>query len=226
MGTGPVPPWMLVTPAQLSRYNVPSDFLAQFQPRPFQVQIVVAGALGSMAFAWQWLGDSAYSASIYSAAGAPWTWTVDSAFADLTFAAATYGLNDTYIVDTSGHVTGPSGNVSAALWDQRQLACSAVTLEAMQRMRDAIRPPLLTWGDDATTHAAAWVYAILKRGKGATPQGAGAGDENIFLAEKSAQNFFSSIGAGGKPDSMTDTSTTTDGPLFAAYPSGDTPREW
>lgn len=226
MGTGPVPPGLLVTPVQLSRYGVPSDFLSQFQPRPFTLQITAAGALGAMAFAWQYPGDPSLSVPMFSTAGATWQTTVDGAFADLTFAAATYGLGDTYTVDTAGHVSGPSGNIVASLWDQRQVMCSAVTTEAMSRMRDAIHPPLMAWGDDATRHAAAWVYALLKRSKGATPTGAGSGDENIFTDEKAAQDFFDTIGAEGRPDSMTDTSATTDGPLFSAYPTGDTPRDW
>jgi hypothetical protein len=223
--TGVIPPGYLVTAALLSRYNVPSAFLAQFGVRPFSIQISTGGALGTMQFIWQYPGDSAWSAPIVSAAGATWLYTLDDVFADLTFAARTYVLAETYSVDAGGTVTGAAG-LTAARFSLVTNACSAVTAEAMQLMRDAIRPPLLTWGDDAVTHAAAMVYAVLKRGRGLTPDGAGEGDSNLFAAERIARQFFKDIGENGRPDSMTDSSPTSDGPLIAAYPSGDTERGW
>jgi hypothetical protein len=226
MGTGTVPPGTLVTPAQLSRYNVPADFLAQFEPRPFQIQITTGGALGVMQFAWQWLGDtSGYSAPIVSDAGTSWAHTVDSVFADLTFAAQTYAQNTLYAVDRNGVVTGGTG-LTATRFDQRQLACSAVTREAMILMRDAIRPPLMAWDDDATTHAAAWVYEILKRGKGLAPPDAAPGDQNVLTGGEMARKYFEMIGEKGRPDSMVDTSPTVDGPLLPDYPRGDSLRGW
>lgn len=226
MGQGTVPPGLLVEPGQLSRYNVPSSFLAQFEARPFLVQISTAGALGTMQFIWQYPGDASWSAPVVSTAGATWAPTVEEAFCDLTFAAATYGLGDTYAIDAAGQVTGPSGNLSAARFDLRLNACSAATLEALMLMRDAIRPPLTVWGDDATTHAAAMAYAILKRGRGATPDGAGDGDAVVFSGEGRAIEYFKSIGEKGRPDSMTDTSPTVDGPLIPVYPFGNTLRGW
>ncbi len=225
----PCPPDYLVTPAQLSRYSVPSSFLAQFAARPFLLKIDIAGALGVMAFSWQISGDSAWSGSIVSSAGTTWDATVDEVFADLTFAAGTYVVDTTYTVDANGTVTPGGGAidaVTASLFDVRANACSAVTTEALTLMQDAVRQPLVTWGDDVRTHAAAWVFAILKRGKGATPQGAGEGDSNIFLAEDAARKFFAMIGEKGKPASITDTSVSSDGPMIAAYPSGDTARGW
>lgn len=231
MGTGPVPPGLLITPALLSRYNVPSDFLAQFAARPFQLQITTGGVLGVMAFAWQFVGDDSYSSPIGSSAITPWPYTIDSAFADLTFAAGTYVQSSTYLVDALGNVTlgtgSPIAGLSASLWDRRQTACSAASAEAMKLMRDAIRPPLMSWGDDATTHAAAMAYALLKRGVGATPPGAGDGDANIFTGETLARAFFEAIGRGGKPDDMIDNSPSLDGPLLPAYPRGaGTLRGW
>lgn len=223
---GAIPPGLLVAPPQLSRYNVPSAFLTQFAPLPFNVLISQGGALGAMQFQWQYPGDTAWSASIVSAAASPpWLFTLDDTFTDLTFAARTYVLNETYAIDASGNVTGAAG-LTAARFDLRSTACSAATAEAMTRMRDAIRPPLTSWGDDAVTHAAAMVYAILKRGRGATPTGAGTGDANVFTAEDAARAFFDDIGANGRPDNMTDTSPTSDGPLMAAYPTGDCLRGW
>lgn len=223
--TGVIPPGYLVTPAQLSRYNVPSAFLAQFAPRPFSILISLGGTLGTMQFQWQYPGDSAWSESFVSAAGATWPYTLDDTFSDLTFAARTYALNESYTIDAAGTVTGAAG-LTVVRFDLRTTACSAATAEAMTLMRDAIRPPLTTWGDDAVTHAASMAYALLKRGRGATPNGAGDGDTNVFSAETVARAFFSDIGANGKPDSMIDTSPTTDGPLLAAYPSGDDLRGW
>lgn len=225
MGAGHVPTDLLVTPALLSRFNVPSSFLAQFAVKPFNIQISTGGALGTMQFQWQYPNDLGWSGSIMSSAGSSWLATVDDVFSDLTFAARTYVLGETYLVDANGVVTGAVG-LTAARFSPVTNACSAVTTEAMKRMSDAIQPPLLTWGDDATTHAAAWVFAILKRGKGATPEGAGEGDANIFSAEKMAQNFFDDIGENGRPDSMTDSASSPDGPLIAAYPVGDQPRGW
>lgn len=226
MGTGPVPPGLLVTPAQLSRFNVPSAFLAQFAARPFTVQISVGGALGVMQYIWQYAGDTGWSPPVQSMAGATWPSTNDDTFADLVFATRTYVLLETYNVDSNNVVTGAAG-LTCTRFSLTQSACSAATAEAMTLMRDAIRPPLLTWTDDLTTHAAAMAYAILKRGRGATPDSAGGdGDDNIFSFERRALDFFGAIGRNGRPDSVTDTSPTSDGPLLAAYPFGDSLRGW
>lgn len=225
MGTGPVPPGLLVQPSQLSRYNVPSSFLEQFAPRLFNIMISTAGALGAMAFQWQYPGDTSWSAPIFSDAGATWAFTLEDTFTDLTFATHAYVLNAVYAVDRNGVVTG-GAELTAVRFDLRQNACTSVTREAMMLMRDAIHPPLLTWDDDATTHAAAWVYEILKRGRGLAPADAAPGDSNVLTAGDLARKYFALIGEKGKPDSMTDTSTTVDGPLFPVYPSGSDPRGW
>ena len=223
------PPDLLVTPAQLSRYNVPSAFLAQFVPRSFVVTVSVGGALGTMRVSWHAVGDEAESAEIGSAASSSWALTLDDVFADLAFAAGTYVEDSTYTVDENGVVTPSTGGlptVTCDRFDLRQSACSAVSTEAMYLMRDAIRPPLTEWGDDARTHAAAMVYAVLKRGRGAAPIDAAPGDEHVFLAEELGRKFFQNIGKNGRPDSMTDSSATTDGPLIPAYPVGDDLRRW
>ncbi len=220
---------LLVTPAQLSRFNVPSAFLSQFSPRPIEVLISTAGALGVMAIEWRFLGDSEWSAPVISAAGATWAVTIDDAFVDLAFEDGAYVVDTQYAIDTGGTVTPGSGaiaNLSAAFFDLRQNSCTAVRDEAMTLCRDALRPPLVSWGDDVRTHAAAMAYAILKRGRGATAQSAGVGDEHIFLAEDAGRKFFEKIGENGKPDTIVDSSATDDGPLFAAYPAGDTSRGW
>jgi len=223
------PPDLLVTPAQLSRYNVPSQFLAQFALKSFVLTITVGGDLGVMEFTWLAVGDTGESASVGTAAGATWMKTIDDVFADLTFASGTYVVDSTYTIDENGIVTPSAGGlptVTCARFDLRQSACSAATTEAMYLMRDAIRPPLTAWGDDARTHAAALSYAILKRGRGAAPMDAAVGDEHVFRAEDVARKFFEGIGKNGRPDNMTDTSPSHDGPMFAAYPSSDTRRGW
>lgn len=230
MGSGVVPPGLLVQPAQLSRYNVPSDFLAQFDPVPFQVQVSTAGALGVAQFVWKRNTDSAWSAPIASSAGTTWSKTFEDVFADLAFGAATYVALHTAQVDTAGNVTAVVGTLAAtlaaALFSLPLNTCSSVTSEALMRMRDAIRPPLLRWGDDATMHAAQMVYGALKRGRGATPDGAGAGDDRLFSGEDMGRKFFDDIGENGRPDSMTDSSPTADGPMLAAKPVSDCRRGW
>lgn len=230
MGAGPVPPGLLVQPAQLSRYNVPPDFLAQFKLRPFLLQVTTPGALGTMQFAWQYPGDGAWSELHVSTAGPSWTETLDLTFTDLTFGAGAYVGGDTYMVDSAGAVipqgSAQAGLISAARYDQLAITCSAVTAEALQKMADAITQPLLSWDDDATMHAAAWVYEWLKYGKGISPEKAAAGDASVITSGQTARKYFEDIGAGGKPASMTDSSVSVDGPLLSAYPSGDCPRRW
>lgn len=218
----------LVEPSELSRWGVPSAFLAQFEPRPIDVKISTGGALGAMAFAWKWAADGvdSYSDPIVSDAGASFAFTLEDAFAVLTFAAGTYTANTVYRVTRAGTVSGGSGLTVERL-DVRALACGSVTAEAMTLMRDAVRPPLVSWSDDIRTHAAAMVYAILKRRVGATPaESGGAGDQNVFFAEEAARRFFSAIGKMGKPDGVVDASSTSDGPLIARYPSSRSLRGW
>jgi hypothetical protein len=220
------PPDPLVAPGDLSRFNVPGEFLARFRRRPFQVQVVTAGALGALAVQWRFLGDEAYSETIYSSAGASWQLELDDAYAVLTFAAATYQAAITYTVDANGNVTGGAGELTASMLDMVAQACATVTGEALILMADAIKPPLSAWGDEIRQHAANMAYAALKRGKGATPKGVGAGDDHIFLAEDAARRFFGAIGKGGKPDSVVDSSVSSDGPMLAAYPWSRPPRGW
>lgn len=217
----------LVPPAQLSRWGIPSAFLAQFEPRPIDVQIETAGALGTMSFVWRWAGDEAWSPAIVSDDDATsWVYELEDAFATLTFAAQSYVAATASRIDRNGLVTGGSG-ITAARYDQRAQACSSVTAEVMMRVADAVFAPLVTWTDDWRTHSAQMVYAVLKRGKGATPGDAGgSGDANIFLAEDIARKFFDHIGKSGRPDGIVDTPVSTDGPLIPAMPSGDALRGW
>lgn len=201
-------------------------FLSQFEPRPIDILIDTAGALGTMAFSWRWAGDESYSPVITSDAGSTFVYELEEAFCTLTFAAGSFAAAAHARVDRGGTVTGTLA-VTATRYDLRSQACSSVTAEAMTRMRDAVRPPLVSWSDDVRTHAAAMVYAILRRGRGATPAEAGGqGDQNVFLAEDAARLFFDRIGKYGRPDGIVDTPASEDGPLFPAMPMGDDLRGW
>lgn len=230
MGTGPVPPGLLVQPAQLSRYGVPGAFLRQFDARPFLLQVATGGALGVMQVQWQYPGDTDWSAPLVSTAGSSWQQTLDATYADLTFAGGNYNQGDTYTVDAFGAVI-PTGSAQAGLIAATRFsvpanACSAVTRQALTLMADAITQPLLTWEDDATWHAAAWVYELLLRQNGASPEKAAAGDATVLAAGDKAREYFRGIGLSGRPVSMTDSSVSPDGPLLSLYPYGDKPRGW
>lgn len=223
----------LVAPSELSQYGVPGGFLAQFIPRALEIQISAGGALGVMEFVYRLRGDDEFRPTpIVTSAAPPWSVTIDAesnTFATLTWASATYVLNSVYVVDEVGTVTqtaGSEGGLTAYRFDLRTTACSAVTAEAMLLMRNAVKPPLVSWGADVRSHAAAMVYAWLKRSRGLTANQAGSGDENIFSAESLARAYFLGIGEGGKPDNMVDSSAQSDGPMFNAYPTGNTPRGW
>ena len=221
------PPDPLVSTAQLPQFGVPPDFLFQFRARAFQILIATGGALGTMTWQWRWTGDTAWSSFIYATSTvSPWTWTIDEAFAALSFPAGTYTATHVYSVDEAGTVTGVGPAISCTRYDLAANACSAATAEALTLMQNAVRQPLTAWGDDVRQHAASMAYAALKRSRGATPTGAGLGDEIVFIAAQEARSFFGLNGKQGRPPSILDTSITTDGPMFAAYPVGDIPRGW
>ncbi len=224
----------LCEPSELTRYGVPGSFVAQFPPRPMQVKIDTGGALGTMQFVYKLAAEDNYNNTpiASSTATTPWTIELDeqvNLYASLSFAAATYVTNDVYFINEVGTVTqttGTAGGLTATRYDLRTTACSSVTREALMLMQNAVTAPLTAWTDDARTHAAAMVYAILKRGRGFTAQPAGVGDENILAAEAMARAYFINIGEKGKPAGWTDSSVTDDGPIFSSYPSGNTPRGW
>ena len=221
------PPGNLVEPGELAQFNVPAAFLVQFTPRPLDVQISTGGVLGAMQFTWRWTGEANFSPTpIPSSATGPSSYPLDVAFAGLTFAARTYVLGETYTIDEAGAVTGAAG-LAATRYDRRATACSAVTAEALTLMQDAVKRPLKTWTDDARTHAAAMVYAVLKTGVGSTAKNAGEGDENIYSAAALARAYFLRIGEKGRPDGWVDGSVSADGPMFSAYATSAEPaRGW
>lgn len=219
----------LVDPAALAQFGVPPSFVVQFQPRSLNAEITNGGVLGVMSFCWQWRGEDNFNPQPFvSSAGTTWVIGLDETFTTFTWPAGTYILGANYQIDEVGTVTASGGGPSPTVvrYDLRSQACSAVTSEAMLLMRNAVSPPLLTWGDAVRTHAAAMVYAWLKRARGLTANTAGSGDENVFAAEATAREFFILIGEQGLMDDMTDSSTSVDGPIFNAYPTGDTARNW
>lgn len=211
----------LVAPEALAQYGVPPAFLGQFQPRAINLLILTGGAFGAMSFQWKYINETQYSADVYfpSPVTTPWTWALDEAFVSLTFTPQSYTQGTVYTIDEGGNVTGGAG-IRATTYDLRANACDAVTSEALLLMRNAVTPPLVVWGPSVSSHAAAMAYAWLKRARGSTAQTAGEGDANIYAAEAVARDFFMLIGKQGKPDDMVDSSVTTDGPMFSAYPSG------
>jgi hypothetical protein len=226
----PSPPDPLVKPTELPRFGVSRDFLAEFLHRPFQVQISTSGDLGAMGYQWRQSSSDSWSVEYKSSAGSTWSDERDENFATLTFATAYYVEASVFLIDAAGVVTWGGGaadatTLTATVYDLPTNACSSVTSEALYLMEDAVDQPLTAWGDDVRQHVADWVFAILKRGRGATPQGGGLGDENIFLAEQAAKDFFRRIGEKGRPESIVDSSPAIDGPMVL-YPVSDTPRGW
>jgi len=223
------PPDLIVTVEELPRFNVPADFLAQFEPVSFEIEIQTPGVLGTMTFAWRKLGEENWSQYYKSISAATWTKTIGDVFSSLTFAARAYPgylTSDTFIVDENGTVTGTGTGLTVSRYSLPLQTCQAVTSEVMNLLRNAVKPPMLTWGDDFRQHAADWVHAILRRGRGMSSTDTGMGDDNVLKAEEAAQKFFWRVGQGGKPDNVTDSSPSADGPMIQAYPVSRCLRGW
>ena len=217
------PPDPLIAAADLPKYGVPPAFLAGFAVVPIEIYISTSGVLGTMGFMWRERGGTnpdgtaAYSNEILSDAGASYTEPLDSVYAAVTFTAGSYIHTQTYSIDSSGTVTtsGSGPTITASRYDLPTNLCRAKTDEALTMMRPAVSPPLTAWGDAVRSHAASLVYAALKRARGATPPSGGqSGDDLVFDSERRAIAFFLSIGEGGKPDSLSDTSSTTGGTMI------------
>lgn len=222
----------LIQVADLGRLGASSDFLAIFQPRPLLVQIVLGGVLGTMTWQWQLQGDSAWSGTINSEAITPWSSSpVDPAYAVLTFAAGTYVLGDTYVVSSTGVVTGGSGTgiglLSATRFDPRADACDEVTSLGVTWMQPRVVPPVLSIGPQI----AGWFFDLVKyrlrSRQGMTPAGAGAGDDNDRARAIDAEKNLKMIGASeDRPPDIVDSSQGDIGAGFNAYPQGDDLIGW
>ena len=201
----------LVTRAELPRYGVPSDFLAQFDVRPLEIQIVTGGALGTMTARWRPLGESAWSAVLTSSPRTPWAITPARSFADLSFATGVYIASSLYTVDEAGTITrtlGAIDTLTATRFDVVEINIAAVTAQAVDFMQPRMTAPLLTWGDAVKKNAASWLKYLLKSDVGMAPGQGAVGDENVRLQFEDAQLYFRNIGRGDKkPTDITDSSS-------------------
>lgn len=79
---------------------------------PISVLCSTAGVLGTAAFQFS-VNNGPYSAPVVSGSSAPWTYLVPGTFCTLSFPSATYVVNKTMTVSTSGTVTLGSGWVGS-----------------------------------------------------------------------------------------------------------------
>jgi len=219
----------LLTRAELPRYGVDSAFLATFDVRPIQVGIDTAGALGTMAVKWRFLGDTGWSAAVTSSSRAPWAWSPpgpDRAFAAVTFAAGTYATTATYTIDEDGTVTrsgaGPD-TVTAERWDTVDNTVASVTDRATSAMQPRYTLPLTAWGDGVKRAAADWIKYELKSEVGMSAGDNNVGDANIRLRYEDALAYFRRLGAGPdkSPDITDSSSAGTGAGLMVAIASDD-----
>lgn len=221
----------LISSTDLLQYGGSSDFLAQFQPRPLTISIATGGVLGIATFTWKAVGDANASAALATETG-PFVATLpDGAWAVLTFAAGTYNLNDTYNVSSQGVVTGGTGTgiglLSATRFDLRALTCTAVTSKAVTWMQPRVVPPVLSVGPQIKQWLASLAIYDLRSRVGMTPDGAGAGDDNIRARAEDAEKQLRQIGQSeDRPPDLVDSSTGNIGAGFSAYPSGSSLRGW
>lgn len=219
----------LITPSDLLQNGATSDFLAQFVPRPLSVQIMTAGPLGTMQFAWQQQIDTAYSATIPSESVAP-SWSSDLAdpgFGTLTFAPGTYNAGDIYTVSSQAVVTGGTGSgiglVSATRFDPRLVACARATSDGCTWMQPRVVSPVISVGPQIIGWFADVASFYLRSRQGMTPAGAGNGDDNVRLRYETAEKQLKAIGVSQqRPPDIVDSSPGNAGGGFTVQPiSGD-----
>jgi hypothetical protein len=218
----------LVPVAELPRYGIEWSFLEQFRPRPIEILISTAGALGTMRFKWRLVGDTNFSAEIPSSAAAPWVFALDEAFAVLTFGAGGYVLDSTYVISEAGGVTtggGAINTLTASRYDRREAESQVTTDLCIGWMQPAITPPLVSWGADVKGQYALVLRGRLKRGAGLAPSAAAVGDENVIASEEKAEAWFKAVGAGEiEPQDLVDSSS--DGETMLVMPISDEPVGW
>jgi hypothetical protein len=221
----------LITPAELLRFGASSDFLEQFKARPLSIIIVDAGALGAMTFQWKRQGEDNYSATIYSEAGSSWASELpDTACATLTFGAGSYVANTTYLVSSTGTVTPGAGAFAGLSATRRDLVsdkCLSATKKAVTWMQPRVVPPVLSVGEDIKEWIADIAKYALRSRDGLTPPGAGAGDDNDRLRAVDAEKNLKLIGQStDRPQDLIDSSPSSEGAGFNAYPVGGDLRGW
>lgn len=222
----------LIQVADLPQLGAASDFLAQFQPRPLSLQIVTPGNLGAMTWQWQLQGDATYSAPVASEAqgGAAWSYTLpDPGYGAITFPDLYYLAGSLYTVSSTGTVTAIGGATigpTAARFDVRQLACAEVTSVAITWMQPRVVPPVLSIGPQILGWLGDLVIYRLRSRQGMTPEQGGAGDDNVRVRAKMAEDNLKLIGASeDRPPDIVDSSTGS-GAGFPVMPLGATLRGW
>lgn len=201
----------LVTRAELPRFGVASGFLSQFDVRPIQVTADTAGALGSAAFKWRFLGETSWSPPVTSSTLAPWSWSPSDSFSVLTFGAGTYATTAIYTVDESGAVTrsgsGPD-TVTATRFDMVANAVSTATEQLVDLLQPRCTLPLLGWGAWLKQACADVAKYILKSAVGMSAGEASVGDANIRLRYDDAIASAKRVGTGErKPPDIVDSSS-------------------
>lgn len=214
----------LITRAKLPRYGLAPEFLAQFDVRPLEVQIVAGGALGTMAARWRALGSDEWSEPVTSSTRAPWGWSPPGAFTALSFAAGTYGEGVFYTVDEAGTVTSTGTGLTATRYDCVDDAIAAATGEAIMRMRPKKEPSITAWGAEIERAVAMLVRYLLKDLVGFAPTDANVADFQIKDAAREARELFDKVGRGElSPWEMTDSSASGKGNVLTASMESDTP---
>lgn len=216
----------LVTRAELPQFGVAPEFLEQFTVRPIQVQIVTAGALGTMTAKWRPLGETVYSETVASSSLGPWSWSPAQSSAVIAFASGVYVASSIYTIDEAGTVTisgGGIATVTASRYDLVAKSITSQTQKAVDLMQPRITPPLTAWGSGIKNAVASMVLYDLKSAVGLASGSAAVGDDNIRLRYMDAVDYLQRIGRGDrKPPDVADSSSGGAGAgLMVAVASDD-----
>jgi hypothetical protein len=230
----------LIQPSDLLLYGAGSDFCAYFQPRPLSARIATGGVLGTMAIEWQVQGDTSWAGPIVSEGGASWQHDLsDPGFGSIVFPAGSYLAGWQYVIGTSGisgagswavpvtPAAGAPAGPTATRFDLRLVVCQATTAKAVTWMQPRVIAPVESVGPDVKEWLAAIAIYTLKSRQGATPPGAGLGDENLRLRAVEAEENLKQIGRSEvRPPDLVDSSSGAAGGGFSAYPVSDDLRRW
>src|SRR5579864_6801211 len=202
----------LIVRRDLLNHGAGSDFVAQFDLNPIDLQVVIGGALGTMTVQWRIHGDpdTNWSQAKLSSAGASWAWDApDPAYASITFPAAGYLIGDSWTIDTLGNITAQTGThpVTAVRNDVVAAMIARVSSKIAEWTQPRVVPPILSLGEGQKGGAAVIVIYWLKSRQGMTPTQAGTGDENWRALALDAQRDFEAIGRSAtRPPDLIDSS--------------------
>lgn len=103
----------------------------------------------------------------------------------------------------------------------------AYSVEAVNRLKPAVVPPLLEWGDDIRSAVAKIVAYEIMSLKGLAPANVTVGDANVYLRAQQAREYLSMLGkAGSLPEGVVDSSGTGKGSGRVMMPHSDDPIGW